>query len=70
MATRRETISTMVTPHGNMTIKSLNIPVSVIRNGKNVTVMAIVAEKIDLKKCVVLWIEACQRDIPVPRSSR
>ena len=70
VATKSETISTMVTPHGNMTMKSLNIPVSVMRNGKNVTVMARVAEKMDLKKWVVLCIEACQRDSPVPRSSR
>ena len=32
--------------------------------------MASVAEKIERKKCVVLSIEACQRDMPSPSFSK
>ena len=40
------------------------------RKGKKVMLMAHVAENIDLKKCVALCIEACQRDMPSPNFSR
>ena len=40
------------------------------RKGKKVMLMAHVAENIDLKKCVALCIEACQRDTPSPNFSR
>lgn len=40
------------------------------QEGKNVILMASVAENMDLKKCVALKIDACQRDIPSPIFSR
>ena len=64
VATSKDTPKTMVIAHGKLCRKSLIIPVVVIRNGKKVILIANVAEKIDLKKCVVLIIEACQREVP------
>ena len=59
VATSNDTASTMVMPHGKCSRKSCIMPVHVARKGKNVMLMASVAEKIDLRKCVVLWMEAC-----------
>ena len=50
VATSNEMNSTRVTAHGKLFRKSFIIPVVVNRNGKNVMLMASVAEKMDLKK--------------------
>lgn len=54
----------MVHAHGKLATKSFIIPRMVNRKGMNVMLMASVAEKIDLKKCVALFMDACQRDTP------
>ena len=70
VAINSDTPNTIVTAQGNKANKSYTIPVHVKRNGKNVMLMASVAENIDLKKCVVLSIEACHRDFPSPIYSK
>lgn len=70
VATSSDTPSTAVMAHGKVSRKSCIIPVVVKRNGKKVMLMASVAESMDLKKWVVLSIEACQRDMPSPIFSR
>ena len=55
---------------GKLNRKSCTNPTVIIRNGKNVMLIASVADKIDLKKCIVLYIEACQRDIPSDKRSK
>ena len=69
-ATNKDTPNTMLMAQGKLTRKSCICPVVVIRKGKKVMLMAHVAENIDLKKCVALCIEACQRDTPSPNFSR
>ena len=64
-----EIIRTMVTAHGKLWTKSLTMPLVVSRKGKNVTLMASVADRIERKKCSALSIEACQRDMPSARRS-
>ena len=63
-ATKSETKSTIEMPHGKKSKKSWNIPVMVSNSGKNVMEMANVAERMDLKKCVALRKDACQRVYP------
>ena len=64
VATSREIPRISVMAQGKLRMKSWIIPVVMNKNGKKVILMAIVAEKIDFRKCVVLSIEACQRDCP------
>ena len=54
VATSNDTPNTMETAHGKLSTNSFSIPVNVNRNGKNVMLMASVAEKMDLRKCMVL----------------
>ena len=70
VATTSEIARISVIAHGKLNRKSWIIPEVVIRKGKKVMLMAIVAEKMDLKKCCVLSMEACQRDTPSPIFSR
>ena len=50
VATRSDTPRMMVIAHGKFTRKSRNIPWVVNRNGKNVMLMARVAERMERKK--------------------
>ena len=59
----------MVMAHGKLTRKSRNIPWVVNRNGKNVMLIASVAEKMERRKWVVLSIDAFQRATPSPSFS-
>ena len=70
VATRSDTASTMVMPQGKCRRKSCIMPVHVARKGKNVMLMASVAEKMDFRKWVVLSMEARQREQPSPNFSR
>ena len=54
VATSSDVPSTIEIAHGKLSTNSFSIPVSVNRNGKNVILMASVAEKMDFRKCVVL----------------
>lgn len=67
-ATSSEILKMSVMAHGKLSRKSWDIPVMINRNGKNVILMASVAEKMERKKWVLLCMEACQRDIPSPIS--
>ena len=70
MATSKEMPRISVMDQGKLNRKSCIMPGITIRKGKNVILMASVAENMDLKKCVALKIDACQRDIPSPIFSR
>lgn len=69
-ATSKEMPSIRVIAQGKLNRKSCTSPSVMMRNGKKVILIANVAEKIDLKKCVVLSMDACQRDCPSAIFSR
>lgn len=70
MATSKEMPKISVMDQWKLSRKSCIMPGITIRKGKNVILMASVAENMDLKKCVALKIDTCQRDIPSPIFSR
>ena len=70
VATSKDTPNISVIAQGNVCRKSCSMPVVVSRKGKNVMLIASVAERTDLKKWVALSMEACHRDMPSPNFSR
>ena len=70
IAMSNDTPRMMVTAQGKLVRKSRIMPVVVNKNGKNVMLMASVAEKIERRKWSVLSIDACQRETPSPIFSR
>ena len=63
-ATNKEIPNIIVIAHGNDCRKSLYIPFVVMRKGKNVILMAKVADKIDLKNSLALVMAEYHRENP------